>query len=105
MPQPIDLHTELSRVDSVERVQQVADRLSLAAQQRRQLQSESQQHSMETAVQQSDETDGEHIDPDRGRQEERRRRANRKKQAESRAESDEHVVDLTGEGGNLDVRV
>lgn len=34
MPQPIDLPTEVARTTQVERIQQIADRTSLAAQQR-----------------------------------------------------------------------
>lgn len=34
MPQPIDPHTELGRIAAAERIQQVAERASLAAQQR-----------------------------------------------------------------------
>jgi hypothetical protein len=36
MPQPIDPFTELGRMQAVERIQQIADRASLAAQQRAQ---------------------------------------------------------------------
>lgn len=34
MPQPIDPHTELARATAAERIQQIADRVSLAAQAR-----------------------------------------------------------------------
>ena len=34
MPQPVDLQTEMARIAAAERIQQITDRMSLAAQQR-----------------------------------------------------------------------
>jgi hypothetical protein len=52
MPQPIDLQTELGRLITAERVQQVADRASLAAQQRVAADVQQQRIATETQVQQ-----------------------------------------------------
>ncbi|GMW00692.1 MAG: hypothetical protein AMXMBFR84_18290 [Candidatus Hydrogenedentota bacterium] len=53
MPQPIDMQTEVARVTAVERIQQVAGRLSLAAQQHQANQAAAEQLAAETQVQQS----------------------------------------------------
>ncbi len=54
MPQPIDVQTELARVTTMERVQQISDRLSLAAHQRTSDQAEKQQVNAETQTQQTE---------------------------------------------------
>jgi hypothetical protein len=54
MPQPIDVQTELARVTTMERVQQISDRLSLAAHQRTSDQAEKQQVAAETQAQQTE---------------------------------------------------
>ena len=53
MPQPIDLQTELARITSVERIQQIADRASLAAQQRLTVSAQDERIAVETQVQQT----------------------------------------------------
>jgi hypothetical protein len=53
VPQPIDLQTELGRLMAVERVQQVADRVSLVAQQRVAADEQQQRVGLETQVQQT----------------------------------------------------
>jgi len=53
MPQPIDPQTEMGRATAVERIQQIADRASLAAQSRSTVIAAGQQRDMETQVQQS----------------------------------------------------
>ena len=53
MPQPIDLQTELGRLITVDRVQQVADRVSLVAQQRVAADVQQQRVETETQVQQT----------------------------------------------------
>ncbi len=53
MPQPIDFSTELARMSAVERIQQVTDRLSLAAQQRSTTEVQEQRVASETQVQQT----------------------------------------------------
>ena len=63
MPQPIDPHTELGRATAAERIQQIADRASLAAQARTAAETSALQRDVETQVQQtaakSDEVDRE----------------------------------------------
>jgi len=56
VPQPIDLQTELGRVTQVERVQQVLDRASLAAQQRLAASAQESRLQVETQVQQTQTT-------------------------------------------------
>ncbi len=51
MPQPIDPQTELGRASAAERIQQIADRTSLAAQARVASESASGQRAAETQVQ------------------------------------------------------
>ena len=53
MPQPIDLQTQLGQLTTAERVQQIADRLSLAAQQRTLIETQEQRLEVETQVQQT----------------------------------------------------
>jgi hypothetical protein len=62
MPQPVDLQTEIARITATERIQQVADRASLAAQQRAAIAMEETRVSVETQVQQTDETENEEVD-------------------------------------------
>lgn len=50
MPQPIDPNTELGRVTAAERIQQVADRASLAAQARQAQETERQRAGIEQHV-------------------------------------------------------
>lgn len=50
MPQPIDPNTELGRITAVERIQQIADRASLAAQHRTTLEAQSNVLNQETQV-------------------------------------------------------
>lgn len=50
MPQPIDVNTELARITTAQRVQEVADRASLAAQQRQAQQAQQERLSAETVV-------------------------------------------------------
>lgn len=63
MPQPIDPHTELARITTMERVQQIADRQSLAAHQRIADQALQQQVNAQTQAQQTEQK-GEEIDRD-----------------------------------------
>lgn len=50
MPQPIDIHTELARTTAAQRVQEIADRASLAAQQRQAQHAHDEQVKAETVV-------------------------------------------------------
>ncbi len=58
MPQPIDIQTELARTTAAQRVQEIADRASLAAQQRQTQHAQKQQMDTETVIQQAPQ--GEH---------------------------------------------
>lgn len=51
MPQPVDLNTELARSTAAQRVQEIADRASLAAQHRQSQQAQQEQVQAETQVQ------------------------------------------------------
>lgn len=62
MPQPVDLQTEIARITAAERIQQAADRASLAAQQRGAAEIEETRVAVETQVQQTDETANEQVD-------------------------------------------
>jgi hypothetical protein len=62
MPQPVDLQTELARVSAAGRIQQAADRASLAAQQRASTVVEETRVNAETQVQQTVEAESEQVD-------------------------------------------
>jgi hypothetical protein len=64
MPQPVDLQTEMARVAAAERIQQIADRLSLAAQQRLAESAEEERLREETQVRQSNESEHRNIERD-----------------------------------------
>jgi len=77
MPQPIDMQTELGRLLVAERMQDAASRASLVALQRAQAEEESRRRIEETHVNETPETQSEHVDGDgRGKKdgESRRRR-------------------------------
>lgn len=52
MPQPVDLQTEVARITAAERIQQIADRVSLAAQQHAAVETETERVADETTVRQ-----------------------------------------------------
>jgi len=112
MPQPIDINTELTRSTAVQRMQELADRASLAAQHRHAQDAEREQVDAETRVQQAPESEqhaaisGSGSGSQRGKQ----RRGSRKhedaasEQAEPQSagalaiipdESDRHNLDVT----------
>lgn len=64
MPQPVDLQTEMARVAAAERIQQLTDRLSLAAQQRVADSAEQDRMRDETQVRQSHEPEHREIERD-----------------------------------------
>jgi hypothetical protein len=68
MPQPVDLQVELARVTAADRVQQVADRLSLAAQQRMAAEAEQDGVNHETQVQETAQSQSEGVDVESHRQ-------------------------------------
>ncbi|MBI5091413.1 MAG: hypothetical protein HZB26_03105 [Candidatus Hydrogenedentes bacterium] len=113
MPQPVDLQTEMGRVTQAERVQQVQDRASLAAQQRLAASAQETRLQTETQVQES------HTTSDQVEKEARRRNPyigrRRKRNAETGAGSDtsekppnageKPVIADDSEGITLDVTV
>ena len=102
MPQPIDLQTELGRLMAAERVQQVADRVSLVAQQRVAADEQQQRVGLETQVQQTH-AKSEEIEPEMRRKNpymgRRKRRAPVEPEPEEKPRppvSDEpHQLDIT----------
>ena len=64
MPQPIDMQSELARTTMVERMQDVAGRLSLAAQQRTQDETEAARVNAESQTRETPEAQSEHVDED-----------------------------------------
>ena len=109
MVQPIDLHTELARSDTTTRVQQVADRAALNAQQRHAHEAEEKRSQVETNVLDKDEIDGEHLDDHdrRGEQYRARRKRKEKEDAErhSSTDQDRMAAPITDEGTKLDVSI
>lgn len=103
MPQPVDLHTEVARVFATERIQQVADRASLAAQQRVADTAQKDQVNHETLVAETQETQPQQVEADQRRQQEQQR-ARRQKLP---GDEDEAVTTqgVDGEGVRLDVSV
>ena len=57
MPQPVDINTELARSVTVQRIQELADRASLAAQHRHAQHAQQEQLDAETRVQESPESE------------------------------------------------
>jgi hypothetical protein len=68
MPQPIDPNTELARMTAAERIQQIADRASLAAQARNSSDAAARQIEIESQVQQMNQKSEEVEDEMRRRQ-------------------------------------
>lgn len=64
MPQPVDMQSELARTTMVERMQDLAGRLSLAAQQRTQDDVDAARVSAETQTRETHEAQNEHVDED-----------------------------------------
>lgn len=85
MPQPIDIHTELARATAAQRVQEIADRVSLAAQQRQAQHARDEQIEAETVVQQPPESEHEASIADRQGERDRQRRQTTKKTAANAA--------------------
>ncbi|HOZ45062.1 MAG TPA: hypothetical protein PLO37_05430 [Candidatus Hydrogenedentes bacterium] len=61
MPQPVDFQTEVGRITAAERIQQIADRTSLAAQQRHAVEEDESRILQETAPHEP-EPKGEEVD-------------------------------------------
>lgn len=64
MPQPIDMQTEIARVTMADRIQDATSRAALAAQQRAVTEEEGLQLRAETSVEETPETQSEHVDED-----------------------------------------
>jgi hypothetical protein len=108
MPQPIDIHTEIARVDATTRVQQVADRAALTAQHRFSLEAEERRTETETNVVEKDAIDGEHMDSEHRRRAQYAKRQREKQKAQGDEEpSDDGRMALpnSDEGTQLDVSI
>jgi hypothetical protein len=102
MPQPIDMQTELARVTALDRVQQIIDRVSLAALQRVAVESQEQRVAAETLVQQTH-AKSEEIEPEMRRKNPYRYR--RKRKADAAGIEAKDTPPHTGEEHRLDVSV
>ncbi|MBN2308115.1 MAG: hypothetical protein JXR94_04045 [Candidatus Hydrogenedentes bacterium] len=114
MPQPVDLQTEVARVTAAERIQQIADRASLAAQQRAAAEVEGERVENEQQVQQTPQTESRQVDADEHRKNpfmgRRRRKGSGKDPDQEEAgglyNADERPEPLEGcEGQQLDVTI
>ncbi len=106
MPQPIDMQTELGRVTAADRIQQIADRTSLAAQQRAAEQAEQERVEHESQIQETPETRQDQVDAEgRGRNP----AANRRKRNRNKEEETQKKSTITGpddlEPHQLNVRI
>ena len=107
MPQPIDMQTELGRSMMAERIQDAATRGALAALQRDQVEEKKAQALRETQVEETPETQSEHVDEDGRRKNPFVKRRARRKDREgpsgrstsstekSRAADDDHQLDVS----------
>jgi len=96
MPQPIDVHTELARTTAAQRVQEIADRASLAAQQRQAKHAHDEQVKAESVVHQAAESTGEPVVADRreGRERKLRRPGKRAQNGADAPHADHGAGDL-----------
>ena len=104
MPQPVDLQTEVARATAVERIQQLADRVSLAARQRVASAAQEDRLVSETQVQQTPQAQSEEIDAEARRRNpyvgRRRRRKGDDNEDDAakgphHADEGEHCLDVT----------
>ena len=111
MPQPVDLQTELGRVSAAERIQQIADRASLASLQRTAEEVAQNRVSQESQVQQTSQSESEQVEADAKRRNPFVRRRRRRGDADGEDASKNHETDGVhgptedGEGKQLDVSV
>ena len=84
MPQPIDMQTELARMTAAQRIQEIADRASLVAQQRVTMDEQAQRVEAETQVQQTH-PKGQEVDEETRRRNPYRGRRHRPPRAEELA--------------------
>jgi hypothetical protein len=104
MPQPIDMQTELARVTALDRVQQVIDRVSLAALQRVAIEEQEQRVAAETQVQQTH-AKSEEIEPEMRRKNPYRYRRKQKTDAGTEGIVTKDTPPHTGEEHQLDITV
>lgn len=115
MPQPIDLQTEMGRLTQVDRIQQVMDRASLAAEQRFAAQTQENQILSETQIQETH-TTSEQVEAEARRRNPYIGRRKRRDHADDSSESSDAHNDNTNagelpviasdeEGSTLDVSV
>lgn len=112
MPQPIDMTSEIARVTTADRLQQIADRLSLAAQMRAATETQEERVAVETQVQQT-QAQSEQVEAElRRRNPYARRRVKRAYQTDEEEkpitgyDAHEHLENLSeSEGRHLDVLV
>jgi hypothetical protein len=110
MPQPVDLNTELGRINTAERLQQLTDRASLAALQRAAAHAVENQVDLETQVQETSQSESEQVDAEARRRNpfvRRRRRKDGQESDQPEPPSPEaaRVDPDSGEGHRLDVTV
>lgn len=106
MPQPVDLQTELARLNAADRLQQAADRASIAALQRAAQEDQQTRLQTETTVQQTQHAESEQVRGDEKRKNpfvgRRRKRHSNANESESPVAT-EHPPDL--DPHNFDVMV
>ncbi len=109
MPQPIDPQTELGRITAAERIQQISDRASLAAQQRVAEDTDKQQRLLEQEVQETHqknkevETETKRRNPFMGRRKKKKKSSddsthtlyNENENKEIVEDPDDHTLDIT----------
>jgi hypothetical protein len=108
MPQPVDLPSEMARVNAVDRIQQVADRMALIAMQRHADEEAQERLRAETQVSTSPEVQGEHVDAEAKRRNPyagRRRHKERDHREKDTAHAAGSALDQDSEGRHLDVSV
>lgn len=96
MPQPIDINTEFARTTTAQRVQEIADRASLAAQQRQVQHAHEEQVSAESVVQQSNDSGEDAAVNDR-----RENREQQRKQQHGKTGSPDEAEPADHGAGNL----
>ena len=64
MPQPIDMQTEMGRMAMAERIQDAASRATLAAAHRSMMEEDQERREQEAKVDETPETQSEHVDED-----------------------------------------
>ncbi len=111
MPQPVDLQTELGRVSAAERIQQIADRASLATLQRAAEEVAQNRVSQESQVQQATQSESEQVEGEAKRRNPFIHRRRHHGDADGDDDTENHEPDgirgptENGEGTQLDVSV